>query len=156
MPTITHNTPTLLIPKELFKEEKIHEYWNVLYPDYSSEIIGKDELENFYLLYPTSNNEDSIHEISVLLKDFKEKFPNNENAICINVYDENLTLLVVKNQNIEYAGYFHFSVKEDVLYHLTNTAQQFFENISQVVFCYQQIFPAILRLLENYYEMKKI
>jgi len=153
---VVRNTPSLLIPKELFQNEKIKEYWNVLYPCYPSENFGIDDLENFFLLYSKPNEEDSIHEISVLYKEFPGKFPNHEHAVCINVYEDGVSFLVIKDKSIAYTGYFKFSVNEEVLYHLTNIYQHYFENIYQVVFAYQQLSPAILRLLCNYYEMKKI
>jgi hypothetical protein len=156
MPKIVQNTPSLLIPKELFKEEKIREYWSALHPVSQYENIGKDDLENFFLIYPKANDKDSIHEISVLYKEFREKFPNNEHSICFNVYEEGFNLLVIKAQKMAYTGYFRFSVKEDVLYHLANISQHFFEDIYQIVFAYQQLPAEILRLLNNYYEMKKI
>jgi len=156
MPTLIQNTPALLIPKELFNEEKIREYWNVLHPVSHLENLGKDDLENFFLLYPKPNDEDSIHEISILNKEFREKFPNNEHAVCMNVYEDGFNLLVIKNREIVYTGYFRLSVKEDVLYHLANASQHFFEDISAVVFAYQQLPAAVLRLLDNYFDMKKI
>ena len=48
MPETLHNTPFCLIPKELFKKEQIHEYWNVLFPEPHPENFGVDELENFF------------------------------------------------------------------------------------------------------------
>jgi hypothetical protein len=156
MPKIILNTPSLLIPKELFMEEKNREYWNALLPVSPFENIGKDDLENFFLLYPKVNDEDSIHEISVLYKKFRKKFSNIEQAICINVYEDGFNLLVLKSHKIEYTGYFCFSVKEDVLYHLANISQHFFEDIYKIVFAYQQLPSEILRLINNYYEMKKI
>jgi len=156
MPTLIQNTPALLIPKELFKEEKIREYWSILHPVSHFENMGKDDLENFILLYPKPNNEDSIHEISVLYKEFREKFPDNEHAVCINAYEDGLSLLVIKNREIAHASYFHYTVKEEVLYHLANASQHFFEDIFAVVFAYQQLPATVLRLLDNYYDMKKI
>jgi len=156
MPTIVKNTPTLLIPKELYKEEKIQEYWNVLHPTSQHENIGIDFTENFYLLYPKPKYEDTIHEISAMYQDFTEKFSDKENAVCVNVYENDFSLLVIKNKTIEYTGYFQYTVNEDVLYHFTNVFQHFFENNPHVVFAYQQILPEILRLLNNYYEMKQI
>jgi len=134
MPTLIQNTPVLLIPKELFRKEKIQEYWSVLHPSSQFINIGKDDLENFFLLYPKPNDEDSVHEISALYKDFLEKFPTQEHAICINVYDDGFNLLVIKTRDIAYAGYFRLSANDDVLYHLANTSQLFFEDIFQVIF----------------------
>jgi len=156
MPTLVQNTPFLLIPKELFKEEKIREYWNLLHPKSQSENLGKDDLINFFLLYPKPNDENSIHEISVLYKEFMEKFPKNEHAVCANVYEDGFCILVIKNREIAHASYFNYSVKEDVLYHIANISQHFFEDVAQIIFAYQQFPPTVLRLLDNYYEMKKI
>ncbi|MCL2289716.1 MAG: DUF3822 family protein [Bacteroidetes bacterium] len=157
MAIVICNTPSCLIPKELFKEEKIHEYWNALYATpLHHESIGKDELENFFLLYPSPKDIDSTHEISFMYKSLREKFPDHFHAICINVHDTGLNLLALKDQHIIYTGYFHYSVKEDILYHLTNIFQQFFDNNIQVTFFYQQLSPPILRLLNNYYEMTKL
>jgi hypothetical protein len=156
MPSIVRNTPTLLIPKELFKEDKIQEYWSVLHPVSQLDNIGKDNLGNFYLLYPKPNDADSIHEINNIYIEFQNRFPNHAHAVCVNVYEKSFNLLVIKDKDVAYTGYFHFSVKEDILYHLINISQHFFEDISQVVLGYQQLSPAILRLLSNYYEMKKI
>jgi len=156
MLNVVRNTPSLLIPKELFVEEKIQEYWSVLHSGSSLKNIGKDDLQNFYLLYIKPNESEAIHEITVLYKEFLEKFPNDAHAICINVYKEGFNLCVLKNRNIEYTGYFRYAVKEDILYQLANISQHFFEDILQIIFVYQQLSPTILRLLSNYYEMKKI
>jgi len=157
MSTVICNAPSCLIPKELFQEEKIQEYWNVLYAtQLHHESIGKDELENFFLLYPNPKNVDAIHEISFMFKELREKFPNQPHAVCINVHDTGFNLLALKEQHIAYTGYFHYAVKEDILYHITNIFQHFFDDNTQVAFFYQQLSPAILRLLSNYYEMKKL
>jgi len=157
MSTVIRNTPSCLIPKELFKEEKIREYWSVLYTMPSHhENIGKDDLGNSFLLYLKPISVDAVHEITLMYKDLHENLSNKTHAICINAYDDGFCLLALKDLQIAYAGHFHYSVKEDVLYHLTNIFQQFFENISQVIFFYQQLPPDILRLLNNYYEMKKL
>jgi len=156
MPEIIRNSPSLLIPKELFEEEKIHDYWRVLHPEPPNEIIGKDDLENFFLLYSKPKEVDSMHEISVMYQELKEKYPNREHAVCINVYEDDFNVLVVKNREITYTGYFHYVVKEDVLYYLAHISQQFFENLSHVFFGYQQLSPTVLRLLNNYYEMEKV
>jgi hypothetical protein len=154
MPTVVRNTPACLIPKELCKEEKIQEYWNVLAVTLLHEPVVKDDLGDFFLLYQ-SKESDTVHEISLMYQYLQEKFPEHNHAGCINVYDEGFNLLAVKDGKIIYAGYFHFSVNEDILYHLANISQQFFENI-QVTFFYQQLTPPVLRLLNNYYDMKKL
>ena len=156
MPTVIRNTPTCLIPKELFKEEKIRDYWSVLYAAPHYESIGKDDLENSFLLYPKPKDADTVHEITLVYKDLQEKFPDQIHAICINVYDDGVSLLALKDRQIAYTGHCQYTVKEDVLYYLTNVFQQFFENIAQVNFFFQQLPPDILRLLDNYYEMQKL
>ena len=156
MPTVIRNTPACLIPKELFKEEKIQEYWNVLCVEPQYDNIEKDDLENCFLLYPKPKDTDSIHEITLMYNDLRKKFPNQTCAICINVYEDGFNLLALKNEHIVYTGYFHLSVKEDVLYHLINISQQFFENMAQIIFFYQQLSPTILRFLNHYFEMKKL
>ena len=157
MPTVICNAPSCLIPKELFKEEKTQEYWNILYNmPLHHEDIGKDDLENFILLYPSPKEVNSIHEISFMYNSLQEKFSGQSHAICINVHDNGLSLLTLKDRHIVYTGYFRFSANEDVLYHLANVTQHFFENISQVTFFYQKLPPTVLRLLNNYYEMKEL
>ena len=156
MPTVIRNTPACLIPKELCKEENIQEYWSVLYATLQYESIEKDELKNCFLLYPKPKDTDTIHEITFMYNNLQEKFPHQACAICINVYEDGFNLLAVKDGNIAYTGYFHFSVKEDVLYHLINISQQFFESIASITFFYQQLSSALLRFLNNYFEMKKL
>jgi hypothetical protein len=153
MPAIIRNTPACLIPKELFKEEKTQEYWNVLYPH--QENMQKEDLDNYFLIYPKPKEADSTHDISSMYKEIRKKYPNQENSICINVFDEMFNIIALKENSIIYAGNFCFSEKEDILYHLTNISQQFFENIS-VTFFYQQLSTPVLRLLNKYYEMKKL
>lgn len=156
MVTIIRDTPSWFIPKELFREEKIQEYWSVLHTTSQVEEIGKDEVENFILLYPKPKDVHTVHEISLMYKDLREKFPENHHAVYVNVYDECFNLLLLKDADIAYSGYFRFSVKEDVLYHIANVAQKVFEDISQVTFAYKQAPPAIIYLLNDYYDMKKI
>ena len=156
MPETLHNTPFCLIPKELFKKEQIHEYWNVIYPEPNTENFGVDELENFFLIYPKSKEEESVHEISLIYGELRAKLPNQENIFFINLLDEKIYLLVIKDHTLAFAGYFNYTVKEDVLYHLTNILQHYFENILQVDFRYQQLSSSVIRLLNNYYEMKPL
>ena len=156
MPETLHNTPFCLIPKELFKKEQIHEYWNVLFPEPLPENFGIDELENSFLIYPKPKDEEAVHEINFIYKNLREKFPNQENIIFINLLDEKIYLLVIKEHTMAFAGYFNYTVKEDVLYHLTHISQQYFEDILHVDFRYQQLSSGVLRLLNNYYEMKSL
>ena len=156
MTTVIRNTPAELIPQELFIEEKIQEYWNVICSDSHHEHIGIDHLENSFLLYPKPQNVDTIHGISLMYKNIRDKFPNQSDAICIDVYDNDFNLLVLKNMNIVFTGYFHFTAKEDIVYHLANVSQHFFDDISKIMFCYEQISPKILRFLKTYFEMKPL
>jgi hypothetical protein len=156
MPAVICNTPACLIPKELFKEEKIQEYWSVLYALSSLENIGKDDLENYFLIYPKPNEEDVMHEIRYMYNQLKEKYPHHACSLIINVYDDRFNILALKDEDIVYSGNFCFSVKEDILYHLTNISQQFYENIDQVIIFYQQLNSDILRLLNQYYEVKQL
>ena len=157
MPVIICNAPSCLIPKELFKEEKIQEYWSVLYNiPLRREDIGKDELENFFLLYPNPKDVDAIHEITFMYNALREKFPEQIHAICINVHENGFNLLALKEQHIVYIGYFQYTANEDVLYHITNIFQHFFENIPQITLFYQKLPFAVLRLLNNYYDLKEL
>jgi hypothetical protein len=156
MPETLHNTPFCLIPKELFKKEQIHEYWDLLYPAPQPENFSIDELENFFFIYFKSKDEETVHETYLIYNNLREKLPNQENIIFVNLLDEKIYLLVIKDHTLAFAGYFNYTVKEDVLYHLTNISQQYFENILQVDFRYQQLSSSVLRLLNNYYEMKSL
>jgi hypothetical protein len=156
MLTVVQNTPSLLIPKELFKEEKIQEYWSVLHPVSQFENIGKDDLENFFLLYPKPNDLDSMHDATFMFTYIMENYPDRSNVICINVYEKDFNLLALKNGDIVFSGNFQFSVKEDILYYVTNISQQYFENSNDLFYCYQQLSTEILRLLNQYYEVKNI
>jgi hypothetical protein len=153
MSAIIRNTPSCLIPKDLFQEEKINEYWSVLNESSNLDSFGKDDLEQFFLVYPKSKQIDSIHEISLMYSSFREKFPNEMHAVCINVNEDGFNLLALREQRIAYTGYFQYAAPEDILYHISNLAQQIFSDISLVGFYYQQISPHILRLLNNYYNM---
>jgi len=156
MPTVIHNTPIGLVPKELFNEEKIQEYWNILYPNPQQENIGADEMEEFYLLYPKSKDTETVHYINLMYKSMKDNFPTQTDAICFDLSADIINLLVLKDKNIVYIGRFFFSVNEDIVYHLAHVAQHFFEDISRVKFFYPQLPSKILRFLEKYFEMKKM
>ncbi|MCL1851263.1 MAG: DUF3822 family protein [Bacteroidetes bacterium] len=156
MPTIIRQTPSGLIPKELFTEKKIQEYWNVLCPNLFYESIRVDDLGEFYLLYPTPIDADTIHEITLMYKNIREKFPCQTATVCIDVYENNFNLLVLKDMNITFAGYFNFSVSEDIVYHLTNVAQLFFDDISQINFYYTQLSRNILSFLKKYFKMNQL
>lgn len=154
MPTVIRNTPACLIPKELCNERKIQEYWNIWSVNPQQECIAKDDLGDFFLLYPNATSE-GIHEISFMYQNFQEQLPEHNHAVCLNVYETGFHILAVRDTKIVYAGYFQFSINEDIVYHLANIVQQFFENIS-VTFFYQQLPAPVLRLLNNYYEFKKM
>ena len=156
MTTQICNSPSCLIPKEFFDEEKIQEYWKVLYPKQSHESIGIDDLERFFLLYTKPQNVESVHDIHLMYNSLTDKCSDLEDAICINVYEEGFNVLVLKNRNIEFVGYFHFSVKEDILYHLVNISQHFFEDFYQVDLFYKQLSPSLMHLLNNYFIMKQL
>jgi hypothetical protein len=157
MPAVICNAPSCLIPKELFQEEKIQAYWNALYSiPLPKENIGKDDLENFFLLYPNANQVYEIHEISLMYNTLKEKFPEQIHAICMNVRENECNLLALQNSQIVFTGYFQFTANEDVLYHLANMVHQFYENSTPITFLYQQLSPSLLRLLNNYYDLKEL
>jgi len=156
MPAVIHNTPSGLIPKELFEEEKIQEYGRILFGNTQDEQIGKDDLNTFFLLYPIHKEKDTIHEITVMYHNLQKKFPNQAQAICINVYENGFNLLVLKDQNIAYSGYYQITVKEDIVYHLANITQRFFANVSQTAFFYQHISPTVLQFLDKYFEINKL
>ena len=156
MNTTVYNTPFCLIPKELFNEEKKRDYLGLFLQKPVPELMGKEEMDSYFLIYPTPTEEESIHNISLMYKNIKEITPELSDVICVNVYEDKLFLLVLKAGKIEYAGFQHFTVKEDVVYHIANVTQQFFENNSQPDYYYLQLIPEQLRLLCNYFEMKKL
>ncbi|MCL2167524.1 MAG: DUF3822 family protein [Lentimicrobiaceae bacterium] len=156
MPTIITDTPAYLVPKELCNEEKIQEYWNIMHDNLQQEKICKDELDNFFLIYPKQKEEDTIHEITVMHNYLKENYLAITDAICINVYNTNCYLWALKDRDIAYTGSFQYSEKEDILYHLANISHHFFENISPISFFYQQLSSDLLRFLSKYYEIKKL
>jgi hypothetical protein len=156
MNTSIYHTPSCLIPKKLFKEEKKIEYFDFLINKPTYENIGKEELENYSLVYPKHKEEDSIHVISLMYQNIKENISEQSHIFCVSEHENTLHFLCIKEHKIEYAGFVNFTVKEDVLYNITNVFQQFYENISQVNFFYQQLTPDVLRLLVNYFEMKKL
>jgi hypothetical protein len=156
MNTNTCNTPFCLIPKEVYIEEKILEYSRFMLSNSLNYNIGKEELDNYFLIYPKQKEENSIHIISLMYKYIKESISEQPHIICANEQDGLLHLLCIKDHMIEFAGFFDISVKEDVVYHVANISHQFYENTSQVGFYYQQLTPDVLRLLVNYFEMKKL
>ena len=156
MPTTICNTPAGLIPQELFKEEKIQEYWNVLYPNLYQEFMGIDKLGEFVLLYPKPKDEETTHEITRMYQTMIEKFPQQTNTIGLYIYENSFSMLAVKDRNVVFVGFFYFSADEDIVYHLAHVSHHFFENISQIKFYYQQLSPKMLHLLNNYFEMTQL
>jgi hypothetical protein len=148
------NTPSCLIPKELFKEEKITTYWSALY-NTNYEYFGKDEMDHFILLYPKLKDEDTIHEITFMYQNFCEKYADKPQVICFNIDDDGVDLLALKEQQTEYTGFFAFTTKEDLLYHLANISQQIF-GTTTVDFYYRQAPAQLLSFLNNYYEIKPL
>jgi len=156
MLTVVRKAPFCLIPKELFIEEKIQAHWHVLYPDFHCGNIVKDELDSFYLLYPNSKNIEHIHEKTFLYNNLRKDFPQQSDAIGVNIYEEIFFLLILKERQIVHSAYYHFSVKEDILYHIANLFQHFFEDKTQIPIFYNQISYKILRFLKEYFEMKQL
>ena len=156
MSTIIRNTPSELVPKELFNAEKIQEYWNVLYPNLNNETIGADELGAFFLLYPKPKDTEALHIIIPMYQNMKEKCPNQVDAIGVEVYENSFNVLAMKDRNIAFVGYYNFAANEDILYHLANVAQHFFEDISQITCFYKQLSSQMLKLLNTYFEMKQL
>jgi len=156
MPTVISNTPVGLVPQELFKEEKTREYWNVLSQNQYQEHIGVDHLEYSFLLYPKPQDVETIHEITLMYNNLKNRSPKSIDAICLDVYENDFNLLVLKDMNLMLAGYFHFNTKEDIVYHLANVSQHFFEDLSQITYYYKQLSPKILHFLEDFFEMQQL
>jgi len=150
------NTPSCLIPKEMYIEEMGLDYLNLLIPENQYESLGKDQLENYFLLYPKRNDGDSIHEITVMYNNIKDKFPDHSHAACIHEYKDKCNLLVLNHETIFYSGQLQFSVKEDILYHLAHILLHHFENVSQITVYYKHLSPAVLHLLSDYFEMKQL
>jgi hypothetical protein len=156
MLTVIQNTPSALIPKELFIDEKIQEYGRIMFGNLHETKIGKDDLDTCFLIYPKHIDENTIHEISDMYNAIRENFPNHHQVIGVNIYDDGFNILALKDLKIVFTGYFHFTVFEDIVYHISNIAQQFFEDIFEITFFYQYIPHKILQFLKKYLEMKKL
>ncbi|MDR0206541.1 MAG: DUF3822 family protein [Bacteroidales bacterium] len=156
MNTTVYTTPFCLIPKIFFNEEKKRDYLDIFFEKPISQFMGKEEMDSYFLIYSTQTAEESTHIISLMYKNIKEITQELSDVICVNVYEDELFLLVLKKGKVEYAGFNYITVKEDVVYHIANVAQQFFENNSQPEYYYLQLIPEQLRLLCNYFTMKKL
>jgi hypothetical protein len=156
MHAVIRNTPAGLIPQELFKSENTQEYWNILYPNLQQESIAAETLGAFFLLHPKTSEEGTIHEISLMYQNIKEKFSNQADAICLNVDNNTLSLLVLKENEIAFTGYFNYAVDEDIVYHLANITRQFFEDVSQITVFYKQLTQKKLHFLNHYFKMKRL
>jgi hypothetical protein len=156
MPAVIQNTPSGLIPKELFIDEKIQEYGNVLFGITQEGKIGKDDLKTCFLIYPKHNEENTIHEMSVMYHNIRDNYFKKNQVIGVNIYDEGFNVLVLRDMKIALTGYFHLTAFEDIVYHISNISQQFFEDIFEIEFFYQYIPPKILQFLSKYFEMKKL
>ena len=156
MPIIVPNSHFCLIPKELFKEEKKQLYWNTLYPDIHCDNIAKDDFGDFYLLYANSKNAESIHGITFMYNSLQKNFSQQADAICLSICDNRFLILALKDYQLVHSGYFYFSVQEDILYHIVNLSQHFFEDFYQTPIYYNQISQKNLSFLKEYFEMTQI
>jgi hypothetical protein len=156
MNTTVYNTPFCLIPKELFNEEKKWDYFEMFFQKSAPEFMGKDEMDSYYLFFPKQTEEESIHIVSFMYKSVKEKTPELSDVICAYVWEDKLFLIALKECKIEYAGFHYFTVKEDVVYHIANVTQQFFDTNFKPEYYYLQLIPEQLRLLCTFFEMKKL
>ncbi|MCL2313421.1 MAG: DUF3822 family protein [Firmicutes bacterium] len=155
-PNVSH-AQLCVIPKELFQKEKVVDYWSALFDaPILRENLGIDDLDNCVLLYPNSHGTVFRHIVSFMYHEMKEKFPNYPHAICMNLHENALNFLAVNDHHIVYAGHFECSTNEDILYHLSNISQHFFQNISKINYFYKQLPHPVLRLLRSYYDMNEL
>lgn len=149
MPQIVRSSPPLLIPNELFTEDKLLDYWTMCNQTIPIERLGIDELDSYRVLYTKPNNDFTVHILTKIYQAAKEN-----NSICIDFERNVLNCVLFSNAKLEFAGQFAVDSETDLLYHVTRLLQYHHVNTKEVVIYYYKLPEHYLELLQEYYLLK--
>ncbi len=132
----------ILIPAKCFTAASAEDYLSLMYGETSRYEIKFDTLSNGAGMVNAYRVRRSINELmsrhfvlykphhsySSLLEDIFSRTELDDHFMKAQFYSNHMIVAVVKNKQLQLIQSFQFTAKEDVLYHLINTSQQFVFN----------------------------
>lgn len=126
-----------LVPEKFFAEDTASDYLKFNTKILETDFVAHDDLEaagmvNAFIPYTNINNYffdkygefEYTHCISVLVKSFLEKEPQERAKVYLNCYTRGYDLVVIQNGKLLLANSFTCHTKEDFIYYLLFTAEQ--------------------------------
>lgn len=127
-----------LVPRRLFSESDLSQYFKLLIRDQSNRVYGFEKLEEFdcYFVWATTPAllhlcrqyfaaENITHQAVSLLKGFRQLAPSEGYAVFANLRGQKVQIAVFERQNLVFFNAFDFAKPNDLLYFILLAYKQF-------------------------------
>ncbi|CAI8379727.1 MAG: Uncharacterised protein [Polaribacter sp. SA4-10] len=134
---IHQNSLSTLVPNTLFLEEHLKEYLDFNIKTLETDFFAYDSIDqlaakNVYVPFVNVNNYlfqnfgefEYQHSITAFIKKLLQTTTNSEKTMFVDVWERQISVVVLENKKVLFSNSFTFTSKEDFIYYLLFTAEQ--------------------------------
>ena len=134
---IHQNSLSTLVPNTLFLEEHLKEYLDFNIKTLENDFFAYDSIDqlaakNVYVPFVNVNNYlfqnfgefEYQHSVTAFIKKLLQTTTNSEKTMFVDVWERQISVVVLENKKVLFSNSFTFTSKEDFIYYLLFTAEQ--------------------------------
>jgi hypothetical protein len=134
---IHQNSLSTLVPNTLFLEEHLKEYLDFNIKTLENDFFAYDSIDqlaakNVYVPFVNVNNYlfqnfgefEYQHSVTAFIKKLLQTTTNSEKTMFVDVWENQISVVVLENKKVLFSNSFTFTSKEDFIYYLLFTAEQ--------------------------------
>ncbi len=134
---IHQNSLSTLVPNTLFLEEHLKEYLDFNIKTLETDFFAYDSIDqlaakNVYVPFVNVNNYlfqnfgefEYQHSVTAFIKKLLQTTTNSEKTMFVDVWERQISVVVLENKKVLFSNSFTFKSKEDFIYYLLFTAEQ--------------------------------
>ena len=134
---IHQNSLSTLVPNTLFLEEHLKEYLDFNIKTLETDFFAYDSIDqlaakNVYVPFVNVNNYlfqnfgefEYQHSVTAFIKKLLQTTTNSEKTMFVDVWERQISVVVLENKKVLFSNSFTFTSKEDFIYYLLFTAEQ--------------------------------
>ena len=134
---IHQNSLSTLVPNTLFLEEHLKEYLDFNIKTLETDFFAYDSIDqlaakNVYVPFVNVNNYlfqnfgefEYQHSVTAFIKKLLQTTTNSEKTMFVDVWENQISVVVLENKKVLFSNSFTFTSKEDFIYYLLFTAEQ--------------------------------
>ena len=134
---IHQNSLSTLVPNTLFLEEHLKEYLDFNIKTLENDFFAYESIDqlaakNVYVPFVNVNNYlfqnfgefEYQHSVTAFIKKLLQTTTNSEKTMFVDVWENQISVVVLENKKVLFSNSFTFTSKEDFIYYLLFTAEQ--------------------------------